>query len=137
MTDDFLDWLKELITNNQLEKFYHCKEWLEAAEQVKKIDHYECQECKRKGKLTTESTLNKKGNPIQMSVHHHKELKQFPELALSIYYTDTDGSERRNLEYVCESCHNKIHGKYKGRWKPKQPQQKKQQRMRFVNEEWW
>ena len=137
MTDVFLSWLKDLILNNQLEKFYHCKEWLKVAEQVKKIDNYECQECKRKGKLTTESTRNRKGNSIQMSVHHHKELKKFPELALSIYYTGADGKEYRNLEYVCESCHNRIHGRYGKRWIRRKPKQKEQQCIRFVNEERW
>ncbi len=137
MTDSFLEWLKDLITKNELEKFYHCKEWLAVAEEVKRLDNYECQECKRKGKVTTASNKNRKGNYIQMSVHHHKEVKKYPELALSIYYIDANGEEQRNLEYICESCHNKLHKRFHGRTASENFWKKKTQRVHFMNEERW
>lgn len=137
MTESFLVWLKQLIINKQMEKFYHCKQWLEVAEEVKKIDNYECQECKRKGILTTKTTKNSSGKFIQMSVHHHKEVKQFPELALSIYYTDSTGIQKRNLEYLCEYCHRKIHGRHRKDWQKNGEKNKKNAVKRFINEEWW
>jgi len=51
-------------------------------------DHYLCQSCKRNGRLTVANT-----------VHHIKELKNHPELAL-----DMD-----NLETICPTCHNREH----------------------------
>lgn len=125
MTEEYLRWLKQLIADNELYKFYHDAKWLKIAEKVKKLDNYECQTCKRAGRFTTEGMLNKRGKPIQMSVHHRKEVKQFPELALSIYY-DESGKRRRNLEYTCEPCHNRIHHKFES---------KKQNK--FTNEEKW
>lgn len=137
MTKPFLEWLKQLIINNQMEKFYHCKQWLEVAEEVKKIDNYECQECKRKGVLTTKTTKKRGGTGIQMSVHHHKEVRQFPELALSIYYTDSTGTQKRNLEYLCEHCHRKIHGRYGKGWQKSGGKNKKNIVKSFMNEEMW
>ncbi|MBP9988105.1 MAG: HNH endonuclease [Ruminococcus sp.] len=50
--------------------------------------HFECQECKKNGKVVTAKV-----------VHHKKHLRKFPELAF-----DDD-----NLEPVCADCHNKLH----------------------------
>jgi len=41
-------------------------------------------------------------------VHHVKHLKEFPELALSNYYTDRDGSRHRQLISVCRACHELV-----------------------------
>lgn len=83
--------IKELIREDNLVKFYQCKAWygkdgirLKALER----DNYECQECKRQGKV----------GPAQ-NVHHIKEVKDYPELALVL----------DNVESVCIKCHNKEH----------------------------
>lgn len=126
MTEEYLKWLKQLINDNELDKFYHDAKWLKTADVVKRLDNYECQSCKRKGRITTAGMLNAKGKPIQMSVHHKKEVKKHPELALSIFYYDENGNKKRNLEYTCEQCHNKFHKKFEAKKVNK-----------FINEEKW
>jgi 5-methylcytosine-specific restriction enzyme A len=98
----------QLIKDGKLVKFYQCKAWRKLRLEALERDHYECQECKRQGKV----------GPAQ-NVHHIKEVKDFPQLALVI----------NNVESVCINCHNKEHGrivKYIRKNKPK-----------FVNEERW
>lgn len=126
MTKEYLKWLKKLIENNELEKFYHDAQWLKVAAIVKQLDNYECQFCKKEGRVTTEGMLNAKGKPIQMSVHHEKEVKKYPELALSIFYYDDNGNKKRNLKCTCESCHNRKHKKFAAKKANK-----------FINEERW
>lgn len=68
-------------------------------------DHYLCQTCLRKGKLSIANT-----------VHHIKPLEDYPELAL----------DEENLESICPSCHNKEHPeKGRGRETPKAPKKVK------------
>ena len=126
MQKEYLEWLKKLIEEDNLEKFYHNAQWIRVSKEVRKMDHRECQPCKRAGRVTTVDTLNEDGKPIQMSAHHWKEVKVYPELALSIWYVDADGKRKRNIEYVCEACHNKIHHKYSN-----------PEKNNFLNEERW
>ncbi|MGD7007612.1 HNH endonuclease [Metabacillus sp. 84] len=65
-------------------------------------DNYECQECKRQGRVHVDS-LKQPGErkSIQLNVHHRKEIEHHPELAM----------ELDNLETLCLSHHNKIHGR--------------------------
>ncbi|MCP1124573.1 HNH endonuclease [Bacillus sp. 3103sda1] len=95
---------KEYKTKQQKRKFYDSGEWKILREQVKKRDNYECQECKRNGRVridTNEYSKRAKRKKIQLVVHHIKELEHNPELAL----------EKNNLETVCVDCHNKEHGR--------------------------
>ncbi|WP_232317039.1 HNH endonuclease signature motif containing protein [Paenibacillus sp. D9] len=73
-------------------------------------DHYLCQICLRKEKLTSANT-----------VHHIKPLETHPELAL-----ETD-----NLESICPACHNKEHTE-KGAGKKHEPN--RQRRAAVVKE---
>ncbi|WP_437177054.1 HNH endonuclease [Heyndrickxia ginsengihumi] len=86
--------------------FYQCKEWRQLRVQALERDNYECQECKRRGKY-------RRGK----NVHHIKEVKDRPDLALTL----------ENLETLCIQCHNEIHDK----------RLKKDKRKPFVNEERW
>ncbi|MFC0525788.1 HNH endonuclease signature motif containing protein [Pontibacillus salicampi] len=99
--------IKELISHNKLVKFYQCLEWRELRLFVLKRDNYECQTCMRKGKV----------GPGQ-NVHHIKEVKQYPELALV----------KSNCEAICIPCHNEEHDRLYDYQKP-QP--------KFINEERW
>lgn len=65
-------------------------------------DNYECQWCKRDGKVTShlDSVLE---------VDHIKELKDYPELAL----------DESNLRTLCKDCHNKRHERFNYREKKK------------------
>lgn len=119
-------WIKELIERDQIEKFYHSSAWLKKAEEVKKIDNYECQLCKQEGKVTTCGSRRDDGKSIQISIHHIQEIRKRPELALSIWYTDDNGEKARNLITVCETHHNYIHKKFQ-----------KNKVKKFSNEERW
>ncbi|MCU4831887.1 HNH endonuclease [Bacillus cereus] len=91
-------------TKQQKRKFYDSSEWKSIREQVKKRDNHECQECKRNGRVQTDTieySESAKRKKIQLVVHHIKELEHYPELALEI----------DNLETVCVDCHNKEHGR--------------------------
>ncbi|HDR3902421.1 TPA: HNH endonuclease [Bacillus cereus] len=94
----------EYKTKQQKRKFYDSGAWKQLREQIKKRDNYECQECKRNGRVqtdTNEYSESAKRKKIQLVVHHIKELEYHPELAL----------EKDNLETVCVDCHNKEHGR--------------------------
>ncbi|MDR4318399.1 gp65 [Niallia circulans] len=98
----------EYKTKEQKAKFYNSPAWKNpkygARERIKKRDNYECQECKRQGKLsidTNEYSEKAKRKKIMLVVDHIKELEDYPELAL-----DDD-----NLETLCVNCHNKKHGR--------------------------
>jgi len=96
--------LSEYKTREQKRKFYDSKQWKQLREEVKKRDNYECQECKRQGKVfidTYEYSESAKRKKIKLVVHHIKELENYPELAL----------EMDNLETICVDCHNKEHGR--------------------------
>jgi 5-methylcytosine-specific restriction enzyme A len=94
--------LPEYKTREQKRKFYDSKAWKIKREEVKQRDNYECQECKRQGRVTidtnefSESANRKK---IQLVVDHIKELEEYPELAL----------DDENLETLCVRCHNIKH----------------------------
>ncbi|HDX9589257.1 TPA: HNH endonuclease [Bacillus pseudomycoides] len=95
--------MKEYKTKQQKRKFYDSGEWKRLREEIKKRDNYECQECKRNGRIridTNEYSKCARRKKIQLVVHHIKELEHHPKLALEI----------DNLETVCVDCHNKEHG---------------------------
>ncbi len=90
MLTDKTEWLKELIANNDLHKFYGSGEWQTLAAKARDMQHNECQRCKAKGYYS----------PCEI-VHHIKYVREFPELALSI----------ENLECLCKNCHEEEHKK--------------------------
>lgn len=84
------EWIKKLIRENRLEEFYSCSTWKKIREQKKRLEHYECERCRAKGRYA-------KGEVV----HHKKYLRNAPELALTI----------SNLEVLCEKCHYEEHHK--------------------------
>lgn len=92
-------WIKELIEQNRLDKFYKSKAWKELSAAVLKENHYECQHCKERG-------IHKRAR----SVHHVKHVRKYPSLALSRFY-EVKGVRHKNLIPLCEECHNKEHKK--------------------------
>ncbi|MGL5765662.1 MAG: HNH endonuclease [Sarcina sp.] len=111
--DKLVTWIKELIQEGKLWKFYKSKEWRKEKAEVLKEQKDECQECKRQGKITKADT-----------VHHVQFVRKHPGLALSKYYI-YQGKQYRNLIAVCAACHNKLH--------PEKLFKKKEQ----LNEEKW
>ena len=89
--------LRFLISQGREHEFYDWPEWRSVPEgmrhQVLKMDCFECQPCKRKGRYRK-----------AVIVHHIKHLKKRPDLALSIF----DGEDRQ-LESVCKNCHEEYH----------------------------
>ncbi|EHJ08427.1 HNH endonuclease [Staphylococcus simiae] len=76
--------------NKRYTAFYHSTQWRRTREQVLMRDNYLCQHCLANGIV----------NDRNLIVHHKVELKR-------------DWSKRLdmdNLEAVCNTCHNKIHG---------------------------
>ena len=106
----------KLIAHDEVEVFYQTDEWKEVRRDVLEELNNECQDCLRRGRYTRADC-----------VHHVKELREYPMLALSKYYNDEDGSRQRQLVPLCNACHNKRH-----------PEKlKKNAADKFINEERW
>lgn len=68
--------------------FYHSPEWKAVRLEVLERDAYQCQTCKRAGRLT-----------IATTVHHIVPVRVDPSRKL----------DPCNLEAICKTCHNKEH----------------------------
>lgn len=93
-----IDYVKKCISDNDIHRFYIWKPWVHVRSKVLEMDHYECQDCKAKGKYTKANT-----------VHHCNYVKKHPDLALEIWYT-WRGETKRNLISLCHDCHEERHG---------------------------
>ncbi|MDD3185977.1 MAG: HNH endonuclease [Anaerostipes sp.] len=102
------EWILRLLRENKLYQFYKNKVWLSLREEVLKENHYECDMCKKEGKITRAVT-----------VHHVQYVKKHPELALSRTYS-YQGKTYINLIPLCHDCHDRVHGRmmYKKKEKP-------------------
>lgn len=87
-----LEWIRNLIKENNMHEFYTSSIWRRTQARILKENHYECERCKRKGLVVKAST-----------VHHRKYLRKYPELAL----------DDSNLEPICERCHFDEHHRRK------------------------
>lgn len=100
--------IRQLIKEDKIILFYKSARWQQKKKEILMRDNYECQECKKKGKLTTIQHT-------KLDIHHIKELKDYPELAF----------DNNNLITVCVYHHNLLDGRIKPR------------KDKFVNEERW
>ena len=105
-TKELVRWIGELEQSGELWRFYKGKDWVKLKEQILKEQHRECQVCLQEGRLTKADT-----------VHHVNEVKERPDLALSKYFYDSEGTKQLNLIAICKRCHNKTHK----RWRMKEP----------------
>lgn len=108
MTPSLLSKLKQNLNDNEVYKFYQTKEWKFLRSQVRKRNNNECQQCKKNGKQSRADM-----------VHHIKEVRQYPELAL----------DSTNCEPLCNSCHNREH--------PEKLANYQNKIKKFQNEERW
>ena len=123
------EWIRELIDRNELWRFYKTPEWQRLKAQVLSDGHYECAVCKQRGKVTRYETGQDGKRRRICTVHHVNEVRRNPELALSLFYTDSSGARQLNLIPICKDCHNKIHNRtFIG---------SAYQEEHFVNEERW
>lgn len=95
-------WIKELIRSGDTSPFYNTEEWGALAERKRKLEHYECERCRARGKVQ-DFKYTKLDNIKKVNVHHKKPLRLYPELALDI----------NNLECLCDECHYEEHHKQK------------------------
>ena len=100
-------WIKELIRQGRLYKFYKSTEWLKLKAAVLSDAHNECVKCRAKGKISK-----------AVEVHHVQWVKKHPELALSRTYT-YKGQTYQNLLPLCHDCHDEEHERF-GHEKKKQ-----------------
>jgi 5-methylcytosine-specific restriction enzyme A len=100
--------LIQLIKEDNLMKFYKSRDWMKLRLEALLRDHYECQVCKSNGKYRKADC-----------VHHMKEVKTHPALALTL----------SNLQSLCNTCHNDVHDRLSV-WEMNKPK-------KFVNEERW
>lgn len=108
-----LNKLVKLIADGKTDLFYSWASWLHIRDTVFKLDNYECQYCKARGKYSRAEI-----------VHHVKHLKDRPELALSV----CDGQERQ-LVSCCKLCHEEQH--------PERFNSIKKSAKKFTTEERW
>lgn len=88
MTKEFLRKLLGWIRSDKLVRFYQSREWRELRSRRMKLDNYECQVCKARGRY----------HKAEM-VHHIVHVKDNPLLALKL----------DNLLSLCNKCHNREH----------------------------
>lgn len=88
MDKETLEWIRQLIRDNDLHEFYTSPIWRRTQARILEERHHECERCKKKGLAVMART-----------VHHREYLRRRPELAL-----DDD-----NLEAICEQCHYDEH----------------------------
>lgn len=86
--------IRQLINEDKIIRFYQSGVWQRKKREIWIRDNYECQECKKEGKVTLKEHT-------KLDIHHKKELKQYPELAL----------DNGNLETVCVRHHNILDNK--------------------------
>lgn len=117
MNDELLEFIKVCIKENNMHAFYIGKIWREKRIYIIDRDHYECQACKKKGKIKI-LKLNANNKNERAYVHHKKNLKEYPELAL----------DNNNLETLCFNCHEEEHKDERKRFQTKE---------KFTNKERW
>lgn len=104
------------MTDKEVKQFYNSKEWKNNKRvEILKRDHYECQDCIKRVRDARENgtALDARDREIRRAteVHHIKELKEHPELAL----------DENNLISLCTQCHNVRHGRNPKRFVRKKP----------------
>lgn len=94
MTEKELARLQGLLAADKGDLFYHWSAWERLRDEVLRLDHYECQLCKARGRYAK-----------AVVVHHVAHVKDRPDLALSLYGDDGE----RQLISVCKRCHEELH----------------------------
>ena len=109
MTEQEVTWVRDCIRHDKVSQIYNSGRWHRLRRQVLDMDHGECQVCR--GKYRSD-LLGCEGPHYSRAstVHHDLHLREHPEHALDIFYTDRYGIKRRNLWSVCREHHEMIHG---------------------------
>ncbi|MFD9629079.1 HNH endonuclease [Peribacillus muralis] len=100
----------EYKTKQQKHKFYRTSDWNKLRSEALERDNYECQQCKREGRVHVDSKkVEGERKSVELNVHHKYEIEHYPQLALVL----------DNLTTVCLHCHNKLHNRVFGEQKKK------------------
>lgn len=92
-------WIRQLIKEDALYRFYKSDDWEELRGDVMRDAHYECQRCLQKG-------IYKRAE----MVHHINEVRKRPDLALTREFVDPITNEKIiNLVALCNPCHERVH----------------------------
>lgn len=114
-------WIRELEEAGEVWKFYKTTEWRELRRKTLETEHFECEACRKHGRYRR-----------AVLVHHVNEVRKRPELALSLWYKDTDGVSKKNLQALCFECHEIAHGRaYAGRGEKAQAEREREAEERF------
>lgn len=111
-----------LMNDKEVKAFYNSSAWKHKRIEILERDRYECQDCRKRLKKAAEHGEQLAGRDRLIrraeEVHHVRELKEHPELAL-----DND-----NLISLCTQCHNIRHGRH--------PQRFVKRKKRLTEEKW-
>ncbi|EUJ33530.1 gp65 protein [Listeria floridensis FSL S10-1187] len=91
-----------MLTKQERVTFYKSNEWKVVRKLALTRDNYECQECKRNGKVLIDQAPSLVTKRKRLDVDHVKDLERYPELGL----------ELNNLETLCIKCHNQKHNRF-------------------------
>ncbi|GIP63354.1 HNH endonuclease [Virgibacillus pantothenticus] len=92
----------EYKTDKQKKSFYNSSAWRKLRLRALERDNYECQWCKREGKVTVDSIKEDgKRKEIVLNVDHKYPIEHYPKLALTL----------DNLETLCVYHHNVKEGR--------------------------
>ena len=96
-------WIREIEGQGKLYMFYKTPEWRALKAQVLEDHGYECEACAAKGRYARADT-----------VHHEREVRKFPGLALTRWAQGPDGMPHELLHPLCNRCHNEVHDRCNG-----------------------
>ena len=95
-----ITWIRELEKAGKLYELYRTTEYRRLRREVLEEHHNECYDCRQRGKYTP-----------AVHVHHDKEVKDYPELAMSKFWYDKDGKHLQLIP-LWHACHDKRHGRF-------------------------
>lgn len=121
-TDRTLEsWIRELIAEDRLYRFYKSPEFRQIRAEVLRDYHNECKHCMEHGKYTRAKV-----------VHHVHEVRDRPDLALTRWVREPDGSITENLVPLCQEHHEMAHGRaFAGRGEHMQAEREREAEQRF------
>lgn len=96
-------WIRELESRGKLYMFYKTPEWRALKAEVMRDHGGECEMCADRGRYARADT-----------VHHEREVRKFPAMALTRWERGRDGEVREVLHPLCNRCHNEVHGRCNG-----------------------
>lgn len=106
------------MTDKEAKKIYNSKLWKNKRISILSRDRWECQDCLKRVKAGEQLPGYDSKIHRAVTVHHIKELKDYPELALN----------DENLISLCAKCHNIRHGR--------EPQKFNVPKKRITDEMW-